>query len=207
MDLYYFPGSAPCHAVILTAKNLGIELNKKFVDLMARENMSAEFAKINPQQVVPTLVDNGFTVWESRAIMVYLVQKYGKDDSLFPKCPKKQAIINQRLYFDMGTLYKSFSDYYYPQLFFNKPLVPELYKNMETAMALLNTFLEGNNYVAGDRLTVADLSILASISIFDVANFDISKYVNVARWYADAKKLPGWEENWAGCLEFKKLFK
>nr|XP_036227172.1 glutathione S-transferase 1-1-like isoform X2 [Bactrocera oleae] len=206
MDLYYFSGSAPCHAVLLTAKNLDIKLNKKFVDLEARENMSHEFVKINPQKVVPTLVDNEFTLWESRAIMIYLVQEYGKDDSLYPKCPKKQAIVNQRLYFDMNTLYNSFSDYYYPQLFFNKPLVPELYKNMETAMDLLNTFLEGNKYVAGDQLTVADLSIFASLSIFDVANFNFSKYANVARWYENAKKLPGWEENWAGCLEFKKLF-
>ncbi|XP_019845677.2 glutathione S-transferase 1-1 [Bactrocera dorsalis] len=206
MDLYYYPGSAPCHAVLLTARSLGIGLNKKFLDLLARENMSNDFAKINPQKVVPTLVDKDFVLWESRAIMIYLVQEYGRDDSLYPKCPKKRAVINQRLYFDMDTLYKSFADYYYPQLFFKKPVVPELYKNMETAMELLNIFLEGNKYVAGDQLSVSDLSILASVSIFDVANFDLSKYANVARWYEHCKRLPGWDENWAGCLEFKKLF-
>ncbi|XP_053945501.1 glutathione S-transferase 1-1-like [Anastrepha ludens] len=206
MDFYYLPGSAPCRSVLLVAKSLGIELNKKLLHLSKGEHLTPEFLKINPQHTIPTLVDNGFALWESRAILVYLAQKYGKDDSLFPKCPKKQALVNQRLYFDMGTLYKAFADYYYPQIFAKTPADPEMYKKIEAAFDLLNTFLEGNSYVAGDQLTVADLAVLASVSTFDVSGFDISKYPNVAKWYETAKKVPGWEENYAGALEFKKFF-
>ncbi|XP_054726906.1 glutathione S-transferase E14-like [Anastrepha obliqua] len=209
MDFYYMLDSPPCRSVLLTAKSLGIELNKKVLDLFADEHLTPEFLKINPQHVIPTLVDNDFVLWESRPIMIYLVEQYGKDDALYPKCPKKRAIVNQRLYFDMGTLYKSFADYYYPRLFFNseEPFDPELFKKMEAAFDLLNTFLDGNNYVAGDQLTVADFSILTTVSTIDVSGFDISKYPNVARWYENAKKVPGWEESWEGALEFKKYFK
>nr|WBT60798.1 glutathione S-transferase [Zeugodacus cucurbitae] len=207
MDFYYTAGSSPCRAVIMTAKAVNVNLNKKNLNLMAGEHLTPEYLKINPQHTIPTLVDNSFALWESRAIMVYLAEKYGKDDSLYPKCPKKKAVINQRLYFDMGTLYKSFSDYYYPQLFAKAPADPELYKKIEAAFALLDTFLEGHSYVAGDALSLADIAIAATVSTFDVAGFDFSKYANVAKWYANAKQVvPAFDENWQGCLEFKAKF-
>ncbi|KMZ04012.1 glutathione S transferase D1 [Drosophila simulans] len=206
-DFYYLPGSSPCRSVIMTAKAVGVELNKKLLNLQAGEHLKPEFLKINPQHTIPTLVDNGFALWESRAIQVYLVEKYGKTDSLYPKCPKKRAVINQRLYFDMGTLYQSFANYYYPQVFAKAPADPEAFKKIESAFEFLNTFLEGQEYAAGDSLTVADIALVASVSTFEVAGFEISKYANVNKWYENAKKVtPGWEENWAGCLEFKKYF-
>jgi glutathione S-transferase len=67
------------------------------------------FFQINPQHTIPTLDDNGFALWESRAILSYLVEKYGKDDSLYPKDVKARAVVNQRLYFDLGTLYQRFA--------------------------------------------------------------------------------------------------
>ena len=42
---------------------------------------------------------------------MYLADKYDKSDSLYPKDPVKRALVNQRLFFDMGTLYQRFGDY------------------------------------------------------------------------------------------------
>merc|ERR1712071_23326 len=91
IDLYHMDASAPCRSVRLTAKMLGVELNLKVLNLMAGEQMAPEFIKINPQHNIPTMVDDGFAMNESRAICGYLVQKYGKDDSLYPKDPKTPA--------------------------------------------------------------------------------------------------------------------
>lgn len=151
--------------------------------------------------------DNGFALWESRAIQVYLVEKYGKDDSLYPKDVQKRALINQRLYFDMGTLYQRFADYWYPQLFAKAAANPDNFKKMEEAMAFLNTFLEGKKWVVGDHMTVADISLAATVSTYEVGSFDFSKYPNVQKWFALCKSsMPGYDLNEAGCKEFKKYF-
>lgn len=208
MDLYYKSGSAPCRAVLMTAKALGVDLNLKRVELMAGEHLTPEYLKINPQHTIPTLVDGEFSLWESRAIQIYLAEKYGKNDTLYPKCPKKRALVNQRLFFDMGTLYQRFGDYYYPQIFAKAPADPEKFKKMEEAMGFLDTFLDGKTYAAGDFLTLADLSLLATVSSYEVAKFDLSPYKSVTKWYNHIKTVaPGADLNEQGCVEFSRFFK
>uniref|UniRef100_A0A1I8PRH8 Glutathione S-transferase 1-1 n=1 Tax=Stomoxys calcitrans TaxID=35570 RepID=A0A1I8PRH8_STOCA len=205
MDFYYMAESAPCRSILMTAKALNISLNKKILDLSKGEHLKPEFLKINPQHCIPTLVDGDFNLWESRAIIVYLVEKYGKkDDPLYPNCPKKRAVINQRLYFDLGTLYKSFAEYFYPKFFFKQPVEPEVYQKLETALEFLNVFLSESKYVAGDTMTLADLAILATVSTMEVGNVDVSKYEHINRWYNVMKETaPGADENHAGVLAYR----
>ena len=40
-------------------------------------------------------------------MMIYLVSKYAKNDVLYPKHPRKKGVVDQRLYFDIGTLYEN----------------------------------------------------------------------------------------------------
>lgn len=153
------------------------------------------------------MVDEGFALWESRAIQTYLVEKYGKTDSLYPKCPKKRAVVNQRLYFDLGTLYARLADYYYPQIFAKAPANPDNLKKVEDAFGFLDTFLDGQTYAAGDSLTVADISLVATVSTAEVLGFDVTKYSNVQKWYANAKATtPGIDLNEAGIKAFKDKF-
>lgn len=44
--------------------------------------------------------------------MAYLADQYGEGDGLYPQYPEARALINQRLYFDLGTLYASIMAYY-----------------------------------------------------------------------------------------------
>ncbi|CAH1154995.1 unnamed protein product [Phaedon cochleariae] len=207
IDFYYVPGSAPCRNVLLTAKAVGVELNLKYTDLMKGEHLTPEFIKINPQHTVPTLDDNGFAIWESRAIMTYLQEQYGKDDSLYPKDPKRRAVVDQRLYFDMGTLYASFAEYYYPVIFGNGSYDPAKLVKINDAFKFLDTFIGNNDYSTGNTLTLADLALVSTVSTFEQMKFDLSPYKNVSRWLAKVKATaPGYEEaNGKPLLAFQEL--
>ncbi|KAK4872865.1 hypothetical protein RN001_014894 [Aquatica leii] len=196
IDFYYAQGSGPCRFLQVLAKHLDIEFNSIHLDLMTKkEHLTPEFIKINPQHCVPTIVDDGFALWESNAIATYLIQKYGKDDSLLPKEPKKRAVVDQRLYFNNGVLSQRFGDYYYPLMLGTGVPDPEKYKKIEEGFEFLETFLDKHEYVAGDCMTVADLAISTTVSTFDVAKFDRSAYKNVAKWYKKIQaSVPSFEE-------------
>lgn len=162
---------------------------------------------MNPQHTIPTLNDDGFSLWESRAIIRYLADKYGKTNSLYGSDAKTRAIVNQRLDFDLGTLYLRFAEYAYPQIFAKAAPNAEHKKKLEDALGFLNTFLEGQTYVAGDNVTLADISLVATVSTIDIFGFDLSKYSNVEAWFAKCKAtVPGYDLNEEGIQEFKAKF-
>lgn len=208
IDLHHVPGSAPCRAVRLAAKLVGVDLNLIYTDLTKGEHMTPEYLKANPQHTVPTINDNGFHLHESRAIITYFANKYGKDDSLYPKEPEKRAIVDELLYFDIGTLYQRFGDYWYPVMFAGASFDEEKKKKLDEALGFLDKFLEGKTFAAGDSITVADASLAASVSTIEIAGIDFSAHKNVVAWFAASKAaLPGYEEeNHKGAVAFRELF-
>lgn len=116
--------------------------------------------------------------------------------------------INLSLWLESFELTNLFiSDYYYPQLFAKAPADPEKFKKIEEAFEFFNIFLENSKFVAGNHLTIADISLLATVSSYEAASFDLNKYANVARWYNSVKNsAPGHEINQAGIEAFKKFF-
>lgn len=75
-------------------------LQIKVINLAAGEHKTDEFTKLNPQQKVPTVDDDGFVMSESRAIMAYLVNEKCPDSTLYPADAKTRFVIDQRLYYD-----------------------------------------------------------------------------------------------------------
>lgn len=207
-NVYFGTDSPPCRSTLMLAKALGVELNLKTLNFQNKEHLTPEFLKLNPCHTVPTLVDSGFAIWESRAILCYLADKYGKDDSLYPKDPQKRAVVNQRLYFDMGTFYQRFMDYFVPQMKLKLPADPEKLAKLIDALEFLDGFLSGSKYAAGDEITIADYALIASFSVFLVSDFDFARFENVSRWYALCKEtMPGIELNDEGIAVMKEYVK
>lgn len=105
LKLYHFPVSAPSRGALFAARLIGVPIEVEIVNLFEKEQLKESFLKVNPQHTVPTLADEGFVLWESRAIASYLADKYGKDNQFYPKDLKKRAVVDQRLYFDASNLF------------------------------------------------------------------------------------------------------
>merc|ERR1711997_624027 len=177
VKVYGMDASAPVRMVLMTCEVLGIEYEFVVVNLMEGEHLKPDYLKINPQHNIPALVDGDFNLNESRAIAAYLANAYAKDDSIYPKEPKVRARVDQLMYFDMGQLYKSFGDCFYPIAFHNQETIEKAkYEKLEEVLGWAKDFIATTGYVAGtEKLTLADLCFLAtltSVSATGIVDFE-----------------------------------
>lgn len=100
-----------------------------------------------------------------------------------------------------------FSSFQYPVIFAGGEYDPAKLDKIKEAFNFLEIFLQNQDFVAGSQLTVADLSLLATVTTFEAVNFDLSLYKNVSAWLERAKAAaPGYEEaNGKGVEIFKQM--
>jgi glutathione S-transferase len=189
----------------MLASALDVKLNLKLIDYDKKEHHTPEYLKINPQHTVPTLVEGDFKLWESRAIMVYLVEKYSTNESLYPKDLQTRALVHQRLYFDMGSLYEAVGEVYWP-IFEGASISQEKLKKLNEVVAFLEGFLDGHDYVVNDKITIADISIAVSISCAEAFDFDFKPFPKVAKWLELMKKSAGYCELKSGIDAIKAYY-
>lgn len=74
-------------------------------------------------------------------------------------------------------------------------------------MVILETFLNGKKWFAGDDPTIADISILSCIAQTQICGYNITKTPNMKAWYENCKKLPGFDELYLGSVHLGEFFK
>merc|ERR1712037_1068389 len=139
VEIFSMVVSAPCRAVLLTAKALDIEHTTKNIDLMKGEQMAEDFVAMNPAHVVPTIKDGDFVLWESRAILQYLCNKYDKENKFYPVEAEARAKVDYLLNFDLGTLYKAIGEYVYPIWLYKQAPDEEKMKAMESKFEFMRS--------------------------------------------------------------------
>merc|ERR1711887_274919 len=143
LELHGFPVSAPSRAVHMALDLLDLEYNFINTNILEGATRTPEFLSLNPQHTVPVLVDGDLSITESRAALSYMVSQH-KPSQLYPACAKKRSQIDQRLYFNIGTLYRRMGDCVYPVCFGKKDTVDEEDKaSLKEALMWVNQMVVG----------------------------------------------------------------
>ncbi|XP_036331248.1 glutathione S-transferase 1-like [Rhagoletis pomonella] len=190
--LYGVDASPPVRACKLTLAALGLQYEYKLVKLLDGEHRTAEFERKNPQHTVPVLEDDGQYIWDSHAIIAYLVRRYAKDDSLYPKDFLKRAVVDQRLHFESGVLFQGcLRNIALPVFYDNESDVPRAKIDaIYEAYDFLEAFLGDEPYMCGKTITLADFSIVSTVSSFEeLAPIDAAKNPKLKAWLARISQL------------------
>lgn len=183
MDLYYTIVSPPSRSVLLLAKHLGVDLTLKNLNLAAGEHLTDHFRSINPQHLIPNLItEEGVPIWEANAILVYLAERFDHDGQVYPSDLAKRGVVQQRLCFDLGTLYKNIRAYYGPIATGRGTPGEDVRRLVDESLGILEGFLTAGEFVAGDTLTVADFAVITSVTVASTLKHDFSNLPNVVRW-------------------------
>ncbi|GAB1539135.1 glutathione S-transferase family protein [Scytonema sp. NUACC21] len=177
-------GSARSRASIVQwyLEELGVPYEFIKLDMQAGEHRQPEFLAINPMGKVPAIVDGGFQLWESGAILLYLAQKYCNVTA-----PEEQATLAQWV------------------LFANASLGPGIFtessreREMPRLMTPLNEIFERQPFLLGDEFTVADVavgSLLAYIPI--MLKMDLSAYPDVLNYIKKMSERPAFQKSIGG---------
>ncbi|XP_055677069.1 glutathione S-transferase 1-like [Lutzomyia longipalpis] len=194
LKLYYYPPCPPYRAVQFAIEYLKIDVEKIIVDLSKEEQLKPEFLKINPQHCLPTIDDDGYIMWESRAILAYLVNFRAPGSSLYPLDPKKRGLIDSRLSLDSSIMHALGN--VIGLIYSGETTIPQEKKDkVYTLLGHLNNFIEGKNYIAGDELTIADFSFLSTFATLKVVGANVAKFPNLMDWYKRCESVPGFQVN------------
>ena len=161
VDFYHGHGSPFSWRVWLALEAKAIPYELKVLSFQNEETKKPEFRAVNPRGLVPTLVDDGFVIWESLAILEYLDDRFQSGVKLFPGDAASRGRVRR--------LVMEIEDYVYNEGI--SPIVDELFWSgdkgpdpeiVAKARGRLAEELEymakelKGKFFAGDSLTAAD---------------------------------------------------
>jgi glutathione S-transferase len=179
----------------------GLEFEE--VDVWGKKG-TPEFLAKDPADLTPLLEESGLpngSLWESCAIMQYLCNKHSLTQ-LYPSDPGQRAMIDSAMFYLIGTLYPVLARATYPSLGFlqyagevgsseaGEELKAQAVRDATAALerpleAFHAFFLSGKRFIGGERPSIADIRLAASLEFLRAIDYD----------------LPSWARDYVGAIE------
>jgi glutathione S-transferase len=185
LKIYGVPRSRAFRTLWL-AKELGLDYENVGIDFATGETRTPSYMAINPNGHVPAIDDDGFVLWESMAINLYLAKKHGLG-SLYPTGLRDEARAWQWSLWGMTEIER-------PVLtaMFNRAIYPEdkrdaaaadaAEQDLQNPLRVLDGAVTKTPYLLSGEFTVADLNVASILSWARPARIDFAPFPKAADW-------------------------
>lgn len=150
--------------VIWMLEELGLDYEREDYGGAFGRTQTPEYLAMNPNAIVPTLVEDGFVLWESNAILRYLAAGHAAGTPLWPEPLRERANIDRWMDWQQTTLGAPMTVVFWG-LVRTAPekqdwaAIHAAAAKAGTLYGILDRVLQGSDYIAGPDLTPADIAI------------------------------------------------
>lgn len=162
MQLHYFPGNASM-APHLLLEELGTPYELKLVDRTKNEQKAPDYLRLNPNGLIPVLIDGELVLYETAAICLYLVDANPDAGFAPPFGTHERAHFNKRLIWFSNTMQAALALYFYPERWVDTPeAAAQVKAHAETKVGTMLDQLDaelaerGGPWLMGERYSALD---------------------------------------------------
>jgi glutathione S-transferase len=188
MKIYGDLNSGNCLKVKWVCDKLALPYTWVDVDIMQGGSRTEAFLKLNPWGQVPTVAfDDGRTLAQSNAIIRYLAR--GSD--LIPTDAFTAAQMDSWLFWEQYSHEPFIANCRFQLVYLGKDasdLDPEKVKRGYAALARMEHHLAATRFFLGERISLADLALLAYTRVAHEGGFHLDGYAAVRRWIDEAER-------------------
>jgi glutathione S-transferase len=191
--LYESPVSGNCYKVRLLLAHLGVDYERREVDVVDRSNRPDLLGGLNPSLRVPTLVfDDGASLGESGAILWY----FGEGTRFVPNDRYERAQVLQWMFFEQYDHEPAVAVARFWLTLSGDPgayadRLPEKHAQGYRALDALKRHLTGRDWLVGDSMTIADLALYGYTHVAEDGGFELARYPTIRAWLARVAGEPG----------------
>ena len=183
--------------VAWTARLLGLDLPREDWGAGFRSTQEPDYLALNPNALIPVLIDGDFVLWESNSICRYLAARQG-DTGLLPAEPRARAKVEQWMDWQTGELNNSWR-VAFMALVRGQPAAPEAVAasvaNWNRHMAMLDAQLARTGaHVCGAGFTMADVVLGLSAQRWKNAPIERVELSAVEAWLQRLAARPGFAD-------------
>jgi GSH-dependent disulfide-bond oxidoreductase len=167
--------------ISIALEEMGLPYEVRVIDFASNEQKSDWYVKINPNGRIPSLIDDGFELFESGAILIYLAEKTGK---FLPKETQGRSRVIQWLMFQMsgvGPMMGQANVFlrYFPEKI--QAAIDRYQREVTRLFGVMDKQLSSHEYIAGGY-SIADMALWPWVSGYEWSGVSVDEFAHLKRW-------------------------